>query len=154
MSKPEVRQLKPILLYDHLPGILAGYPAVMFVILAALSFWNDQRPAESQMFDPHMMFWIGCSIMLVWYIAFRFNLPKSKFWLIFGLLGTFVGIPVVLEISGIIEPFKIIGDLLGKLAPTVNTGAWIVFAMIFSGIWLGTSSTVGLIFESGSMNLD
>ena len=75
--------------------------------------------------------------MLVWYIAFRFNLPKSKFWLIFGLLGTFVGIPVVLEISGIIEPFKIIGDLLGKLAPTVNTGAWIVFAMIFSGIWLG-----------------
>ncbi|MGB1930833.1 MAG: hypothetical protein ACPHO8_16115, partial [Mariniblastus sp.] len=29
--------LKPIVLYDHLPGILAGYPAALFLVLALLS---------------------------------------------------------------------------------------------------------------------
>ena len=69
---------KPIVLYDHLPGILAGYPAVLFSVLGVVSIWSGV--------DPHMMFWIGLSIMLVWYVAFRFNMPKSKFWLLFGLL--------------------------------------------------------------------
>ena len=36
-GKP-VSGLKPILLYDHLPGILAGYPAVLFAILGLLEF--------------------------------------------------------------------------------------------------------------------
>ena len=33
--------IKPIVLYDHLPGILAGYPAVLFAILAVLAIPND-----------------------------------------------------------------------------------------------------------------
>lgn len=120
---------KPIVLYDHLPGILAGYPAVLFSVLGVVSFWSGV--------DPHMMFWIGLSIMLVWYVAFRFNMPKSKFWLLFGLLGTFIGIPVVLEMTGIIRPFYWLGMALGSMTPAVNTGAWFVMAIVFGIIWAG-----------------
>ena len=120
---------KPIVLYDHLPGILAGYPAVLFSVLGVVSVWSGV--------NPHMMFWIGLSIMLVWYVAFRFNMPKSKFWLLFGLLGTFIGIPVVLEVTGIIRPFYWLGWLLGSMTPAVNTGAWFVMALVFAVIWLG-----------------
>lgn len=121
---------QPVILYDHLPGILAGYPAILFVVLAILSL----RPSW---FDSHMLFWIGLSVMLVWYAAFRFNIPKSKFILMVGLLGTFVGIPVVLELTGVFKPFEWFGSLLGMLKPEVNTGAWLAMALVFFGIWLG-----------------
>ena len=171
-EKPQ--SLKPILLYDHLPGILAGYPAALFGALAILSLFkrsvhdrasreqlegiaaklSEKAPESAEatqqlagiqllldqsvpFFNAHMLFWIGLSIMLVWYIAFRFNLPKSKFLLMFGLLGTFVGIPVVMELSGYFRPFSWLGNALGKLEPTVNTGAWIVMGLVFFGIWLG-----------------
>ena len=173
-DKPQA--LKPILLYDHLPGILAGYPAALFAILALLSIptrtivnetgmesLNEIRTTLTEnaeegsfaakmlndvkhfdlindtvpMFNAHMLFWIGLSIMLVWYVAFRFNMPKSKFLLMFGLLGTFIGIPVVLEVTGIIMPFTWMSQALGSLEPTVNTGAWIVMSLVFFGIWLG-----------------
>ena len=127
-QKPEA--LKPVLLYDHLPGILAGYPAVLFSVLAVMSLWPN-------LFNTHMMFWIGISIMLVWYVAFRFNMPKKSFLMVFGLLGTFIGIPVALELTGLIRPFYWTGVALGSLAPEVNTGAWIVMAIVFFGIWLG-----------------
>jgi hypothetical protein len=157
--------LKPIILYDHLPGILAGYPAALFLILAALSLpqefvqkqpvepdtgaavkadASDQpqsvtEPTEEYPWwvpNPHMLFWIGLSIMLVWYVAFRFNMPKNKFWLMFGLLGTFIGIPVVLEVTNYIRPFTIIANWLGSLAPRVNAGAFFVLALVFFIIWL------------------
>ena len=133
VGKP-VSSLKPVVLYDHLPGILAGYPAVLFAVLALLSL-----PPQDSIFHPndHMLFWVGLSLMLVWYVAFRFNIPKGKFWLMFGLLGTFIGIPVVLEISGIIRPFSITAGALGGLAPEVNAGAYFVLAIVFFGIWLG-----------------
>ncbi|MEM9943081.1 MAG: hypothetical protein AAF939_16070, partial [Planctomycetota bacterium] len=170
-DKPKM--LKPILLYDHLPGILAGYPAALFAILAILSAIpastmdaekrtsletiakqlaekpenlnaklqleaiTNQLEQTAPFFNPHMLFWIGLSVMLVWYIAFRFNMPKSKFLLMFGLLGTFVGIPVVLELQGTIKPFSMLGGVLGALQPTVDTGAWIVMSLVFFGIWLG-----------------
>ncbi|MEM9412790.1 MAG: hypothetical protein AAGA30_16885, partial [Planctomycetota bacterium] len=163
-------------LYDHLPGILAGYPAVLFTILALLSLPKEfvepkivEQPAvmvesadvadaeaESSSVDadapktkvviaddpwwvvnPHMLFWIGLSVMIVWYIAFRFNMPKNKFLLLFGLLGTFIGIPVVLEITGYIRPFTIVATWLGYLAPEVNAGGFFVLSMVFSVIWLG-----------------
>jgi hypothetical protein len=127
--------LKPILLYDHLPGILAGYPAILFTILALLSL-----PREFEMEwapNSHMLFWIGLSVMIVWYVAFRFNMPKGKFWLMFGLLGTFIGIPVVLEITKIIKPFSWTASQLGKLAPEVNAGAFFALALVFFIIWLG-----------------
>ena len=161
MKKP--MPLKPILLYDHLPGILAIFPAILFAVLAVLSALHrpivdqeamvdikaaqkasapDLQPELAEMlfnnsqplFNAHMLFWIGISIMLVWYVAFRFNLPKSKFLLMFGLIGTFVGIPVVLEIAGIIRPFSYSSQMLGQLEPSVNTGAWIVMSLIF---WIG-----------------
>ncbi len=132
-----VERLKPITLYDHLPGILAGYPALLFAVMALLSYFGTSPDGEGDWIDKHMMFWIGMSIMIVWYVAFRFNLPKSKFWMLFGLLGTFIGIPVVLEISGIISPFTATGNFLGRLAPEVNTGAWMVMAIVFGIIWLG-----------------
>lgn len=177
-QKPRV--LKPILLYDHLPGILAGYPAVLFALLAVLSLsifsrnvLNDEQmqqfqtlatqmaedaPADSlteqqksqledvnqlmnnntvPIFDPHMLFWIGLSIMLVWYVAFRFNMPKRKFMLMFFMLGTLVGIPVVLELQGTIRPFSRFGTWLGHLEPSVNTGAWVVMSLVFFVIWAG-----------------
>jgi hypothetical protein len=122
--------LKPIILYDHLPGILAGYPAVLFAIMAVLSNWP-------KVFNPHMMFWIGLAVMVVWYIAFRFNLPKSRFWLMLGLFGTFVGIPIVLELAvESFKPFSMLGGLLGTLRPEVNTGVWIVMSMVFSFMWI------------------
>ena len=126
-SSPQ--KFKPIILYDHLPGILAGYPALLFLLMALFSYFD--------WFDKHMMFWIGMSIMILWYVAFRFNLPKSKFVMLVGLLGTFVGIPVVLELSGYIQPFTFAGHQLGRLAPEVNTGAWIAMALVFGVIWLG-----------------
>ncbi len=158
--------LKPIILYDHLPGILAGYPAALFAILALLSLPQEyvQKPAVEStpavavtadnadqplasketveaypwwVPNPHMLFWIGLSIMIVWYIAYQFNLPKNKFWLIFGLFGTFVGIPVILELTGYIRPFTIIAGWLGSLAPMVNAGAFFVLAIVFFVIWLG-----------------
>lgn len=172
-EKPKA--LKPILLYDHLPGILAGYPAALFAILAVLSMFTrtvvddeamakfedlkttliEQAPENSflvetlkdesfvlvnrtaPLFNAHMLFWIGLSIMLVWYIAFRFNMPKSKFLLMFGLLGTFIGIPVVLEMTGYIRPFTLASNALGSLEPTVDTGAWVVMGLVFFVIWLG-----------------
>jgi len=112
------QKLKPIVLYDHLPGILAGYPALLFLLMALFSYLD--------WFDTHMMFWIGLSIMILWYVAFRFNLPKNKFIMLVGLLGTFVGIPVVLELARIISPFSWAAGQLGQLAPAVNTGAWVV----------------------------
>lgn len=177
-NKPSA--LKPILLYDHLPGILAGYPAALFLLLAILSMFtrsvvnnSNENVAKATAeyraalvasveegsfahdlltdpkadftlvnervpyFNSHMLFWIGISIMLVWYIAFRFNMPKNKFLLMFGLLGTFVGIPVVLEVTGIFTVFSYSSSLLGQLKPTVNTGAWIVMTLVFFIIWLG-----------------
>jgi hypothetical protein len=121
--------LKPIILYDHLPGVLAGYPAVLFLVLgiASLKFIDA---------NPHMLFWVAMSVMIVWYIAFVFNLPKSKFFLIFGLLGTFVGIPVVLEITGYIKPFTRLADFLAMFAPSANAGAYFVLSLVFFFIWL------------------
>ena len=125
------RALKPIYLYDHLPGILAGFPAFLFFVIALLTLMGPYQQAvpvvgESEpivinqiedaaaagetskeakeqktpegpfynvedkglrMFNPHMLFWVGLAIMVVWYIAFRFNLPKSKFWMMFGLMA-------------------------------------------------------------------
>ncbi len=171
-EKPKA--MKPIVLYDHLPGILAGYPAFLFAILAVLSVFRrtvlddatmeqfqtlatqlaEKAPTDSlaaqqlsniqllindtvPFFSAHMLFWMGLSVMLVWYVAFRFNMPKSKFMLMFFMLGTLVGIPVVLELQGTIRPFRWFGDLLGQLEPTVNTGAWIVMSLVFFVIWLG-----------------
>ena len=133
------KALKPILLYDHLPGILAGYPCLLFSILAILSlFGPNQNPDAKQFFtiNQHMLFWVGMAVMIVWYIAFRFNLPKKKFLLMFGLFGTFVGIPVALELTGVIKPFSWMATALGTLTPEVNTGAWIVMALVFFVIWL------------------
>tara|TARA_B110000495_G_scaffold30984_1_gene23730 strand:- start:1028 stop:2041 length:1014 start_codon:yes stop_codon:yes gene_type:complete len=172
--------LKPIVLYDHLPGILAGYPAILFLLLALLSLVpgksivgsidaptfeiikttaNDQiklsteagdtnvvrayeeslslMSAKTPFFDPHMLFWIGLTVMLVWYVAFRFNMPKGKFFLMFFMLGTLVGIPVVLEIQGTIRPFKFMGEFLGRLEPTLDTGGWVMMSLVFACIWLG-----------------
>ena len=136
-NKPtEASALKPILLYDHLPGILAGYPAVLFTALGIATMVIGAYFPERDSLK-HMIFWIGLAIMLLWYVAFRFNLPKSKFLLIFGLLGTFVGIPVVLELTGYIRPFTMMGRLLGTLAPEANAGAWFAMAIVFFIIWLG-----------------
>lgn len=177
--------LKPIVLYDHLPGILAGYPAVLFALIAFLSLFSSHQEAElvgtdisttvqvvkddeakvgetseeadkdeadaeadgdqqklytikkRGFINPHILFWIGLGIMIVWYVAFRFNLPKSKFWMMFGLLGTFVGIPIVLEFTGYITPFTWTADILGRLMPEVNAGAWFTLSLVFFVIWLG-----------------
>lgn len=167
--------LKPIVLYDHLPGILAGYPAVLFALLAILSMFtypvvdetlvtqlNEAKAEYVQSKDAnadtvktlakdppyqllntrqprinsHMLFWVGLSIMLVWYVAFRFNMPKSKFILMAALLGCFIGIPVVLELTGIFGVFSWLGTALGSLEPSVNTGAWVVMSLVFFIIWL------------------
>jgi hypothetical protein len=162
------------MLYDHLPGILAGYPAALFALLAILSLFKrsihssetrtqlealatslSDKAAESvdaaqqldginlllqqttPFFNAHMLFWIGLSIMLVWYVAFRFNMPKSKFMLMFFMLGTLIGIPVVLELQGAIRPFSWFGNVMGRLEPTVDTGAWVVMSLVFFVIWLG-----------------
>lgn len=170
--------LKPIILYDHLPGILAAYPAVLFCVIAFLSLFakhqeaylvgtdqkvtvetvsNDAPEAAGEesakeaeeptqplyavkdkgFINPHVLFWIGLAIMLVWYVAFRFNLPKSKFWMLFGLMGTFVGIPIVLEFTGYIRPFTWSANVLGRLMPEVNAGAWFAMSLVFFVIWLG-----------------
>ena len=168
--------IKPIVLYDHLPGILAGYPAVLFAILALFSLPNeyvkeyaandstvatassdDAAAADSESADkatsadssaarpwwlfwvpnPHMLFWVGLSVMVVWYLAFRFNMPKAKFALVAGLMGTFVGIPVAFEVMGYIRPFTLMATWLGLLAPEVNAGAFFVLSLVFFIIWVG-----------------
>lgn len=182
-------RLKPILLYDHLPGILAAYPAVIFSILALLSLPQNfvsrtvpanvveslgdntgttneagQRVITASEFlaaelpawvpNPHMLFWIALSIMIVWYVAYRFNIPKGKFVLLVGLFGTFIGIPVVLELTGKIRPFTIIAGWLQGLAPELNTGGFFILALVFFGIWLinffwSRANTKVIIDESG-----
>lgn len=129
-----VRKLKPIYIYDHLPDILCGYPMVAFLILAAASV-----PEVQQLFrvsvSPDMLFWTGLSVVVAWFIAFRYNLPKTRFWLVFGLLGTFVGIPLILELTGYIAPFQWLGRQLGSLAPQVSTGAWLAGSLVFGIAW-------------------
>lgn len=139
----ESKRLKPIYLYDHLPGILAGYPSLLFGILALLQLPHELAKREGgegwlrlQVLSPDAIFWVGISAAIVWYVAFRFNLPKKRFWLVFGLLGTFVGIPVILEITGYIEPFRWIGRALGTLRPSASPGAWLVGSMVFGVIWI------------------
>ncbi len=167
--------LKPIILYDHLPGILAGYPAVLFALLAILSAFSHAAVNETlvtkinevkveyvqsegadeatvatladkdyqlvnsrqPLFNSHMLFWVGLSIMLVWYVAFRFNMPKGKFILMAALLGCFIGIPVILELTGFFKIFSWLGSALGWLEPSVNTGAWVAMSLVFFIIWLG-----------------
>ena len=193
MATTAANTMKPIYLYDHLPGILAAYPAALFALLAFLSIPGafvdsyqdridalrtgkavletdekadeaddtDKADAESEeksevvvekldaetmeekkafwnwfSLNNHMLFWIGLSIMLVWYVAFRFNLPKKRFLMVFGLLGTFIGIPVVLELTGYIKPFSAIAKALGSLAPEANAGAFFVLSLVFFIIWL------------------
>ena len=174
MASP-TSSLKPIVLYDHLPGILAGYPAVLFALLAILSVFSYQAVDDSLVskldeaktayvesadadaatvklladksdfelvnerqprINSHMLFWVGLSIMLVWYIAFRFNMPKGKFILMAALLGCFIGIPVILELTGFFRIFSWLGSALGSLEPSVNTGAWVVMSLVFFIIWL------------------
>ena len=174
MASPK-SSLKPIILYDHLPGILAGYPAVLFALLAILSVFTstvvdeglvkqiDETTAQYVLSedadastvaaltqDPpyelinksqprinsHMLFWIGLSIMIVWYIAFRFNMPKSKFILMAALLGCFIGLPVLLELTTSFTVFSWLGAALGTLEPSVNTGTWIVMSLVFFIIWI------------------
>jgi hypothetical protein len=162
MNKPTPP--KPILLYDHLPGILAIYPAILFLLLALLSLpYHRVVPSEQAenfrkavsgiegvseesiekmvqqtypALNSHMLFWIGLSMMVVWYIAYRYNLPKSKFIMVFGLLGTFVGIPVVLELSGYFKLFTKLGNYMWGLEPTLNAGGWIAMSVVFFVIFL------------------
>lgn len=176
-NKNSSSRLAPIVLYDHLPGILAGYPAILFAILAVVSWIPStvineeyaQKLEEARvkiveemgletdvvadlvsksdyqwlnttqpMFNSHMLFWIGLSVMLIWYIAFRFNMPKNKFLLMFFMFGFLVGLPVVLELTTEnFRLFTITSSLLGQLEPSVNTGAWIVMSLVFTIIWLG-----------------
>ncbi len=140
--------LKPIILYDHLPGILAGFPAIAFLILAfvvgvfgntGVLNANGMRESVDENIVRHMCFWIGLSVMIVWYIAYGFNMPKTRFWLVFGLFGTFIGIPVVLEVTKVskyIQPFSTLKKWLGSLSPSMNASAWFVFAMVMGIIWL------------------
>lgn len=135
-GKSVVRKLKPIYIYDHLPDILCGYPMVAFLALSALSISQVQDRLHIGLSE-HTLFWIGAVVVVAWFIAFRYNLPKSRFWLVFGLLGTFVGIPVILEITtGRIAPFAWLGQQLGSLAPAVNTGGWLVGALVFGIAWI------------------
>ena len=127
--------LKPIYIYDHLPDILCGYPALVFLMLAALSMTSVQESLNLRL-SQDSIFWIGLVVLLAWFIAFRYNLPKSRFWLVFGLIGTFVGIPVILELTGYIAPFAWLGRQLGSLAPQASTGAWLLGAIVFGIGWL------------------
>ena len=79
-SQNELTKLKPIYLYDHLPGILAGYPALLFSFLALLQLphsWGEDW-ARWQFLSPDTIFWVGFAAAIVWYVAFRFNLPKKR----------------------------------------------------------------------------
>ena len=125
--------IKPIRLYDHLPGILAGLPALGFLILAGLSL---AREKNWEILSSDTVFWIGLIIGLAWYLAFRFNLPKRRFFLVFGLAGTFLGIPVVLELVGKHRFFSWLAERLGLLAPSASPGAWLVMSIVFAIIWL------------------
>ena len=126
---------RAIHLYDHLPGILAGYPALVFLILAGLSLPEELEWSRKPI-GAEAIFWIALVCTIIWYIAFRFNLPKRRFWLVFGLAGTFVGIPLVLEITGYIRPFAWSGEALGRLAPRASSGAYFVGSMVFGIVWI------------------
>ncbi|MGB0714596.1 MAG: hypothetical protein ACPGXK_01880 [Phycisphaerae bacterium] len=126
---------RAIHLHDHKPGILAGFPAVVFVLLTLLALPQQLEKSWAPV-SLHMLFWIGLSTGIFWYIALRFNLTQKRFFLVFGLAGTFVGIPAALELAGIIQPFQWIGRQLGALKPEVNAGAWFVLALVFAIVWL------------------
>ncbi len=128
--------LRPIVLYDHLPGILAGFPALIFLTIAVIVYVFGSADTEHAKGVNHMCFWIGLSMMIVWYVAYGFNMPQARFWLVFGLIGTFIGIPVVLELTGFIRPFTALGTWLGRLRPEVNASAWLVLALVMGIVWL------------------
>src|SRR5690606_22412668 len=80
--------------------------------------------------------WIGLSMMIVWYVAYGFNMLQARFWLVFGLIGTSIVIPVVLELTGFIRPFTALGDWMGRMRPEVNASAWLVLALVMGIVWL------------------
>ena len=106
-----------------------------FLCLAGLSVPQVQETMHVSL-SQHTIFWIGVVVVLAWFIAFRYNLPKTRFWLVFGLVGTFVGIPVILELTNHIAPFAWLGRQLGSLAPEISTGGWLVGAIVFGIAWV------------------
>lgn len=126
---------KPINLHDHKPGILAGFPALVFLILTLFALPYQLEWSWSPV-SLHLLFWVGVVTGVFWYVALRFNLTQRRFFLVFGLAGTFFGIPAALEIANVIHPFGWLGRQLGALKPEVNAGAWLIGTLLFGLVWL------------------
>lgn len=75
ISTQTQRKLKPIYIYDHLPDILCGYPALACLALVGLSLPVVQR-IRHIVLSAHTLFWIGLVVVLAWFTAFRYNRPK------------------------------------------------------------------------------
>ncbi|MGD2108527.1 MAG: hypothetical protein PVI86_03955 [Phycisphaerae bacterium] len=106
----------------------------MFLILALLALPHQLHWRWAPV-SPHLLFWVGVVVGVFWYAALRFNLTQRRFFLVFGLAGTFFGIPAALEIAGVIHPFGWLGRQLGALRPEVNAGAWFVGAILLGVVW-------------------
>lgn len=133
--QPVSRAPLPVQFYDHLPGILAFLPMVGFGVCALLMV-PHQLGWGWKILGQDTIFWVGVVVAIFWYVAFRFNMPKRRFWFVFGLMGTFLGIPVVLELVGYWDAFSWMGGKLGQLAPSANVGAYVVVAGMFGIVWI------------------
>jgi len=130
------KKQKPIYLYDHTPEVLAAMPALVLLFLALNALpeqlganWKFVLPAASA-------FWFAAWAVIFWFIAMRWNLPKRRFFLVFGLVGTFIGIPIALELVGKISFFRWLFDLVGLASPWANAGAYLMFGLGFAILFM------------------
>jgi len=133
MQSDRKRQ-KPLKLYDHLPEVLAAMPALGVGAVALLAL-PEQLGASWTIMPAATLFWIAVWTVIGWFIAFRWNMPKRRFFLVFGLLGTFIGIPIVLEMTGKISVFRGLFDIVGLTTPSANAGAYLMVSLLFAALW-------------------
>lgn len=129
-------------LYDHYPEILAS--DLIKLGLVAMFF---QRAVETEaawaFFSPFAIFWMTTAMTIVWAISYRFNLSKGRFLIVFfGTICVF-GIPAILEACSPyvpnfhwFRPYHGMALLLGKFAPQASSGAYGVYTLLATIVWL------------------
>ncbi len=147
--------IKPIWLYDNLSEVLFWHIGIFMAVLAIISIPNQVDLSalwifqwvkdydwfkafdENSLISPPVVFWMAVVGWVFFFILYRYNLSRKNFLMVFGLVGTFIGIPATLELVGYGSVFRYLGNLLGGLTPAANAGAYCFMTILCFIPWVG-----------------